>query len=178
MALTHLDLAALRRWLVTARADIAAYEHELNGLNVFPVPDGDTGTNLLVTMDGALARVTGDPAVDLPHAAEQLAHAMLVAARGNSGLILSQLARGVYEVVGEAAAAGAVPDEGAERTAEPLSDGAVGAPEVAEMMRVSKMTVYRLVHNGDLPAHRVGRSFRVTEDDVNEFLRKSFYHAG
>ena len=50
--------------------------------------------------------------------------------------------------------------------------------EVAAMMRVSKMTVYRLVHNGDLPAVRVGRSFRVLEDDVDEYLRKSFYSAG
>lgn len=50
--------------------------------------------------------------------------------------------------------------------------------EVAAKMRVSKMTVYRLVHNGELPAIRVGRSFRVTEDDVNEYLRKSFYNAG
>jgi excisionase family DNA binding protein len=50
--------------------------------------------------------------------------------------------------------------------------------EVAARMRVSKMTVYRLVHNGELPAVRVGRSFRVTEDDVNEYLRKSFYNAG
>jgi excisionase family DNA binding protein len=46
------------------------------------------------------------------------------------------------------------------------------------MMRVSKMTVYRLVHNGDLPAVRVGRSFRVREEDANEYLRKSFYSAG
>jgi len=50
--------------------------------------------------------------------------------------------------------------------------------EVASMMRVSKMTVYRLVHGGDLPALRVGRSFRVLEEDVNEYLRKSFYDAG
>lgn len=50
--------------------------------------------------------------------------------------------------------------------------------EVASMMRVSKMTVYRLVHNGDLPAVRVGRSFRVTEEAVDEYLRKSFYDAG
>lgn len=46
------------------------------------------------------------------------------------------------------------------------------------MMRVSKMTVYRLVHNGELPAVRVGRSFRVTEEDVNAYLEKSFYNAG
>lgn len=50
--------------------------------------------------------------------------------------------------------------------------------EVAAMMRVSKMTVYRLVHNGELPAVRVGRSFRVLEKDVDEYLRKSFYSAG
>ncbi len=50
--------------------------------------------------------------------------------------------------------------------------------EVAAMMRVSKMTVYRLVHNGELPALRVGRSFRVLEKDVDEYLRNSFYNAG
>ncbi|MEP9362428.1 helix-turn-helix domain-containing protein [Nocardioides sp. CN2-186] len=50
--------------------------------------------------------------------------------------------------------------------------------EVAGMMRVSKMTVYRLVHNGEVPAVRVGRSFRVLESDVDEYLRKSFYNAG
>ena len=50
--------------------------------------------------------------------------------------------------------------------------------EVAAMMRVSKMTVYRLVHGGDLPAVRVGRSFRVREDDANEYIKNSFYNAG
>jgi excisionase family DNA binding protein len=50
--------------------------------------------------------------------------------------------------------------------------------EVAAMMRVSKMTVYRMLHNGEIPALRVGRSFRVREEDVNEYLRKSFYSAG
>ncbi len=50
--------------------------------------------------------------------------------------------------------------------------------EVATVMRVSKMTVYRLVHSGELPAVRVGRSFRVPEDAVNEYLRKSYFQAG
>ena len=50
--------------------------------------------------------------------------------------------------------------------------------EVAAAMRVSKMTVYRLVHAGDLPAARVGRSFRVPEEAVDEYLRKSYYQAG
>ena len=50
--------------------------------------------------------------------------------------------------------------------------------EVAAMMRVSKMTVYRLVHNGELPAVRVGRSFRVQEKDVHDYLRGAFIEAG
>jgi excisionase family DNA binding protein len=50
--------------------------------------------------------------------------------------------------------------------------------EVAAMMRVSKMTVYRLVHGGELPAVRVGRSFRVAEHDVDEYLKRSFFQTG
>jgi excisionase family DNA binding protein len=46
--------------------------------------------------------------------------------------------------------------------------------EVAHVMRVSKMTVYRLVHGGDLPAVRVGRSFRVEERAVHDYLDKAF----
>jgi excisionase family DNA binding protein len=46
--------------------------------------------------------------------------------------------------------------------------------EVASIMRVSKMTVYRLVHSGELPAVRVGRSFRVPEKAVDDYLRHSF----
>lgn len=50
--------------------------------------------------------------------------------------------------------------------------------EVARIMRVSKMTVYRLVHSGELPAARVGRSFRVPERVVHEYLRRSLDSAG
>ncbi|KDN84923.1 transcriptional regulator [Kitasatospora cheerisanensis KCTC 2395] len=46
--------------------------------------------------------------------------------------------------------------------------------EVASVMRVSKMTVYRLVHSGELPAIRVGRSFRVPEQKVHEYLQESY----
>jgi excisionase family DNA binding protein len=50
--------------------------------------------------------------------------------------------------------------------------------EVASVMRVSKMTVYRMVHAGELPAVRVGRSFRVPEKAVHEYLRNAFIEAG
>lgn len=115
MALTHLDLPALRRWLMTARADVAAYEDDLNRLNVFPVPDSDTGTNMLVTIDGALAQVKGSRDTDLGAAAERMSRAMLVNARGNSGIILSQLARGIYDVTG--------------------ATSVIGAPEVVDMLQ-------------------------------------------
>lgn len=61
----------------------------------------------------------------------------------------------------------------------PLSEATfLTVAEVATAMRVSKMTVYRLVHSGDLPAVRVGRSFRVPESAVDEYLRKSYFQAG
>lgn len=50
--------------------------------------------------------------------------------------------------------------------------------EVAKLMRVSKMTVYRLVHAGELPAARVGRSFRVAESDVHAYLENAYHSAG
>ncbi|MEO6821001.1 MAG: helix-turn-helix domain-containing protein [Candidatus Nanopelagicales bacterium] len=50
--------------------------------------------------------------------------------------------------------------------------------EVAALMRVSKMTVYRLVHNAELPAVQIGRSFRVPEQAVHDYLRQSFVEAG
>jgi excisionase family DNA binding protein len=50
--------------------------------------------------------------------------------------------------------------------------------EVASVMRVSKMTVYRIVHAGEIPAVRVGRSFRVPEQAVHEYLRAAFIEAG
>jgi excisionase family DNA binding protein len=50
--------------------------------------------------------------------------------------------------------------------------------EVASVMRVSKMTVYRMVHSGELPAVRVGRSFRVPEKAVQDYLKSAFFEAG
>jgi excisionase family DNA binding protein len=50
--------------------------------------------------------------------------------------------------------------------------------EVASLMRVSKMTVYRMVHAGEMPAVRVGRSFRVPEKAVNDYLEGAFIEAG
>lgn len=63
-------------------------------------------------------------------------------------------------------------------SATPTGGSFLTVAEVAARMRVSKMTVYRLVHSGELEAVRVGRSFRVPDHAVEEYLRRSFYQAG
>ncbi|OPX07817.1 MULTISPECIES: helix-turn-helix domain-containing protein [Mycobacteriaceae] len=61
---------------------------------------------------------------------------------------------------------------------EPARQQFLTVAEVASLMRVSKMTVYRLVHNGELPAVRVGRSFRVHAKAVHDLLETSYFDAG
>ena len=87
--------AELRRLIINAAASIELNKQVLNDLNVFPVPDGDTGTNMSMTINTAAAdlRKLEDPALD--KAATTAASAMLRGARGNSGVILSLLFRGI-----------------------------------------------------------------------------------
>ncbi len=85
----------LRRLIISAAASIEINKQTLNELNVFPVPDGDTGTNMSMTINAAAAdlRKVEDPNLD--KAAATAASAMLRGARGNSGVILSLLFRGI-----------------------------------------------------------------------------------
>ena len=87
--------ADLRRMIISAAAAIENNKQGLNELNVFPVPDGDTGTNMSMTINAAASdlRKAEDP--DLGNAAKIAASAMLRGARGNSGVILSLLFRGI-----------------------------------------------------------------------------------
>ena len=87
--------ADLRRMIISAAAAIENHKQGLNELNVFPVPDGDTGTNMSMTITAAAGdlRKADDP--DLGTAAKIAASAMLRGARGNSGVILSLLFRGI-----------------------------------------------------------------------------------
>lgn len=87
-------------WLRGAAANLSAHVDELNALNVFPVPDGDTGTNMAATARAALQEVEAVPAADrsLPRIAAALRFGALMGARGNSGVILSQIFRGMAEV--------------------------------------------------------------------------------
>ncbi len=87
--------ADLRRLIISAAASIEIHKQALNELNVFPVPDGDTGTNMSMTINAAAAdlRKAEDPTLE--KAAAIAASAMLRGARGNSGVILSLLFRGI-----------------------------------------------------------------------------------
>jgi len=87
--------ADLRRMIISAAAAIENNKQALNDLNVFPVPDGDTGTNMSMTINAAAGdlRKAEDP--ELGQAAKIAASAMLRGARGNSGVILSLLFRGI-----------------------------------------------------------------------------------
>src|SRR6266566_3245705 len=78
---------------------LAANQEEVNRLNVFPVPDGDTGTNMLLTLQSAVEDIRDSPATDVGRIARIAAHGSLMGARGNSGVILSQIFRGFAKAV-------------------------------------------------------------------------------
>jgi DAK2 domain fusion protein YloV len=102
--LAALDAEALVRWITAGRDALEQARAEIDELNVYPVPDGDTGTNLHLTVAAAVEALTGEAGQDDPSPAgtlSSLAQGALLGARGNSGVILSQLIRGLADAVGE-----------------------------------------------------------------------------
>ena len=89
-----IDGAAFSRMMRSAAAEIELNKQKINELNVFPVPDGDTGTNMSMTLNAAAAELCKAPDATLTRAADMTASALLRGARGNSGVILSLLFRG------------------------------------------------------------------------------------
>ena len=94
-----IDGALFQRMVVHAAASINAQKQSINELNVFPVPDGDTGTNMSLTIGTAAAEAKKKPAATVAQAAATNASALLRGARGNSGVILSLLFRGVSKAL-------------------------------------------------------------------------------
>ncbi len=90
-----IDGALFQRMVIHGSASINAQKQAINDLNVFPVPDGDTGTNMSLTIGTAAAEAKKKPAQSIGKAASINASALLRGARGNSGVILSLLFRGV-----------------------------------------------------------------------------------
>ncbi|MBO4331046.1 MAG: DAK2 domain-containing protein [Oscillospiraceae bacterium] len=94
-----LDAVAFRDMIVTASAFVEENRQKINELNVFPVPDGDTGTNMSLTLSSAAGDLAGKNPGGIGEAADRAAGAMLRGARGNSGVILSLLMRGFAKSV-------------------------------------------------------------------------------
>ncbi len=113
--LDALDAAAVRRWCSAAVDGLTAHQQEIDDLNVFPVPDGDTGTNLVLTLTAAGAALHADQPTDLPAALRSLARGAVLGARGNSGVIVSQLLRGLAAALTEPPAT----DPGSQPAGEP-----------------------------------------------------------
>lgn len=92
-----IDGSCYHRMLLGGAQKLAEHKEELNALNVFPVADGDTGTNMLRTMEGGLTQVDPDDEVPVGDISNSFARGILLGARGNSGVILSQLFAGINQ---------------------------------------------------------------------------------
>ena len=102
MKITSIDSSKLAKMFLAGAANLDAKKEWINELNVFPVPDGDTGTNMTMTIMSAAREVSGlGEAPEMKVLAKAISSGSLRGARGNSGVILSQLFRGFCKVVGE-----------------------------------------------------------------------------
>jgi DAK2 domain fusion protein YloV len=88
------DGRGLKRLVRFGLAWLERHQEVINALNVYPVPDGDTGTNMVLTMQSAFREVQESPVEEVSVIAQKIAHGALMGARGNSGVILSQIFRG------------------------------------------------------------------------------------
>jgi len=93
------DGQLFKRALLSSLSWLSANHEEVNRLNVFPVPDGDTGTNMLLTLQSAVEDIKESSAVEVSKIAKLASHGSLMGARGNSGVILSQIFRGFARAV-------------------------------------------------------------------------------
>jgi DAK2 domain fusion protein YloV len=97
-SLAVVGAAELRAVMEGFRDGLRSHQADINRLNVYPVPDGDTGTNMALTLEAVVAELdTVDAGADLPAVCHAIGHGSLMGARGNSGVILSQLLRGMTE---------------------------------------------------------------------------------
>lgn len=109
--LDTLDAPAVRLWSAAAADALAAHRVEIDELNVFPVPDGDTGTNLALTLRAAADAVAGSADPGASAVMRTMARGAVLGARGNSGVIVSQILQGLADaVVGDSCDAGGFVD--------------------------------------------------------------------
>ncbi|WKU04610.1 DAK2 domain-containing protein [Micromonospora sp. HUAS LYJ1] len=151
--LDTLDAAAVRRWCASGLAALRRHQGEIDELNVYPVPDGDTGTNLVLTLTSAqqalameLGTLPEDRTTAHGQALRLMARGALLGARGNSGVILSQILRGLADALGD------VPAVAGRALAAALRDAATAA--YAAVARPVEGTVLSVVAAAATAAER------------------------
>ena len=135
----YIDAAAFKEMILCANAALHANVQAINDLNVFPVPDGDTGTNMALTMDKAAAELKKKEFDTIAAAADCVASALLRGARGNSGVILSLLFRGISKRLKGLDTAGAQEFAGAMQDGVDAAYKAVMKPAEGTILTVSRM---------------------------------------
>ena len=133
--LERLGAPELRAVVRGYRDALRAHQDAINRLNVYPVPDGDTGTNMALTLESVCAEL--DAAGEgMPDTCKAISHGSLMGARGNSGVILSQVLRGMTEVLRETDGAGGAAFAGALTAASEAAYGAVMRPVEGTILTV------------------------------------------
>ncbi len=141
-ALETLDAAALQRWCSDALAGLTAARVEIDDLNVYPVPDGDTGINLQLTLQSVVDAVqhawSGPVAADMSATLSAMAHGAVMGARGNSGVIVAEMLKGLAEVLMAHPVADAAALQRALTRAAELGYGAVASPVEGTVLTVAR----------------------------------------
>jgi DAK2 domain fusion protein YloV len=106
MSLERLTAPDLANVITVYRDALRAHQDRINRLNVYPVPDGDTGTNMALTVESVVKEVSDRGTEDLSTVAQAISYGSLMGARGNSGVILSQILRGIADTARETHGAG------------------------------------------------------------------------
>ena len=177
-----IDGIQFQRMVLHGFAAIALQKQQINDLNVFPVPDGDTGTNMSLTIGTAASELKKSDPKDLGQAASTTAGALLRGARGNSGVILSLLFRGMSKVLKGHGTADAVLLAAAMQEGVASAYGAVMKPAEGTVLTVSRLAAKRAVEaaaeNSEVEhvlaeAIRVGYEVLAQTTDMNPVLKKA-----
>ncbi|MFE2414506.1 DAK2 domain-containing protein [Kitasatospora sp. NPDC059408] len=164
-----LDAPAVRTWCQLALRALGQAREEIDALNVYPVPDGDTGTNLYLTVESAAAEVesrfadpAAEPAPGLADTVRAMARGALVGARGNSGVILAQWLRGTAETLADGGGADQL--RAALQRAADSAYQAVAEPVEGTLLTVARVAAREAVRAGDGLAQVADTAYRAARD--------------
>lgn len=160
--MNNFDINQLRLMIESAAANLKNNRQLIDDLNIFPVPDGDTGTNMSLTFSGAASQTLAEDYTSCGKLASKLASAALRNARGNSGVILSQIIRGFAKAV-ETKETFSVTD---------LKNGLVGAKETAyrAVMKPTEGTILTVIREMSEFAEEHYKEFKEADDFLREVL--------